>query len=60
MCQALFSALLPIVWLKNWSAKVPSWRVSRGSLTARIHTDEDWSPGDLFKFNEDEAVCPLN
>lgn len=60
MCQPLFSAPLPTVWLKNWSDKVRSQRVRRGSLTARIHTDEDWSRGDLFKFNEDKAVCPLN
>lgn len=25
-------------------------------LTVCIHTDEDWSPGDLFQFNQGEAV----
>lgn len=43
MCQPLFPAPLPTVWLKNWSDKVPSRRVRRGSLTAHIRSDEDWS-----------------
>lgn len=31
--------------------------VRGGGLTVCIHTDEDWSWGDLFRFNQDKAVC---
>ena len=53
-----FQVPLPTVLLKNWTDKALCQRVGGGSLTVWIHTDEDWSWGDLFQFNKDKAVCP--